>query len=70
MDASKLILAKSVDYYDQAVVSEQEYLVSLNDKLAELRLLPDEQSDINSFKANISRKKRDYSNEAGEKKGF
>ena len=57
MDASRLILAKLVDYYDQAVVSEQEFLGSLNDKLAEFRLLPEEQSDIDQFEAEISLKK-------------
>ena len=57
LDASKLILAKLVDYYDQAVVGEQEFLVSLNDKLAEFRLFPEEQTDIDSFEASISFKK-------------
>ena len=57
MDASKLILAELVDYYDQTVVREQEFLVSLNNKLAEFRLFPEAQTDIDSFEASITLKK-------------
>ena len=56
-EASKLILAKLITYYDEAVVKEQDLLQSLNDKLAELRLSPQEHSDLDGFQANISLKK-------------
>ena len=53
----KQIVTKLNDYYDQAVIGEHEFLRSLNDKLAELRLPPNEQLDVESFEANISLKK-------------
>ena len=53
-ESSKQTLAKPVDYYDQTVIVEHEFLCSLNDTLADLRLLPDEHLDLDNFEANIS----------------
>ena len=49
-----------IHYYDQAVVVEHKFLGSLNDQLAGLRLLPEEQLDIDSFEATIPLKKETF----------
>ena len=56
LQSSKYIVATLIDYYDQAVVVEHDFLVSLNDELTTLRLPLDEQSEMEEFAANVSLK--------------
>ena len=49
-------MAKLITYYDESVVKEQDFLQSLNNKLAELRQSPQKHSDVDGFQANISLK--------------
>ena len=57
MQSSKEIIGKLIHYYDQAVVSEHDFLRSLNDELATYKLPPNERSELEDFDANISLKK-------------
>ena len=58
MQSLEKIVATLINYYDQAVVVEDDYLGSLNDELATLRLPSNEQSEMENFAANVSFKQK------------
>ena len=54
--ASKDIMSKLIAYYDQAVIDENDFVRSRNDRLATLELSPDEEREVGEFEANLSLK--------------
>ena len=49
LQSSKNTVATLINYYDQVVVVEHDYLSSLNGELATLRLPPNEQSEMETL---------------------